>query len=521
MPEIPVKLFKILNKLTGEGEVNQVIRELLQFLGITFSIDITVIFEFYTEKNETFLSQKFRCQNGSTLINSLADSLPSEKFFPGWIEKMKNRSIIHSFARNLPQPQKIFFQSINDKTILIIPIIYNDFLYGCFCFSRQYEKLWKEEEIQVFKMVAGFISIVFYNEKIKEENTNIRKYLNTASQYELLGIIFYSLIGKISELIISLKNFLKMNFTEVKAIKNKCKEFKNILSIYYFTIEKLTEIQEFIEKYITDKRPSIDIISITENFVKFFSLSLPDGISMVFVSKEKKLNCLISAVNYLQIIRNFITGCLDHAGPGGRIKISINKEKDKAVVTIILIGIEFSEEGNTNFFFVKHLLSQVKGSNFIVKSISDIGSSFQFIFPLQEEKKRNIIDKENLYGKGKILIIDDNEEILSYQKNTLQEFGYSVTVETIPEKALKIFKKHPDKYDLIIIDYVMPFLNGFEFIRQVREVNSKVPVILHTAFPQMLQKEKLPGVTVLSKKGSFRKLLKTVKYLLKNINNFR
>jgi len=521
MPEIPVKLFEIINRLTGEGEIYQVTGELLQFLSITFSIDIAVVFEFYTENNETFLRQKFRYQNGSTKLNPLSNNLPAEKIFPGWTQEMKNGYVIHNFTKDLRRPQKTFFQAINDKTILIIPIIYNDFLYGCFCFSRQYEKLWKEEEVKIMQSVAVFFSVVFCHEKLKEENTQIRKYLDISSQYELLGVIFYSFTGKVSELIISLRNFLKMNFTEIKAIKEKCKEFKNILSVYYFTIEKLTEIQEFIEKYITDKKPSVDIIPITENFVKFFSLTLPEDISMVFESKEKKLNCQVSAVNYLQIIKNFITGCLGEAGPSGRIKITIDKKDNNAVITIILIGIQFREEKNTNLFFVKHLLSKIKGSSFTVKSKSNIGSSFQFLFLLYKEKKDNVINKEKFYGKGKILIIDDNEEVISYQKNVLEEYGYTVTAIDMPEKALKNFLKNSKIYNLIIVDYVMPFLNGIKFIRKVREVNNEIPVILYTAFPLMLTKEKLPGVPILNNKASLKKILETVKYLLKNVNKIQ
>jgi len=161
MPEIPVKLFEIINRLTGEGEIYQVTGELLQFLSITFSIDIAVIFEFYTENNETFLRQKFRYQNGSTKLNPLSNNLPAEKIFPGWTQEMKNRSVIHNFTKDLRRPQKTFFQAINDKTILIIPIIYDNFLYGCFCFSRQYEKLWKEEEVKIMQSMAVFLSVVF------------------------------------------------------------------------------------------------------------------------------------------------------------------------------------------------------------------------------------------------------------------------------------------------------------------------------------------------------------------------
>ena len=64
----------------------------------------------------------------------------------------------------------------------------------------------------------------------------------------------------------------------------------------------------------------------------------------------------------------------------------------------------------------------------------------------------------------------------------LQENGYSVNTFTNPIVAFQHLLKNPDKYELVISDYRIPYLNGCEFGAKVKELNRNIKVILISAY---------------------------------------
>ena len=81
---------------------------------------------------------------------------------------------------------------------------------------------------------------------------------------------------------------------------------------------------------------------------------------------------------------------------------------------------------------------------------------------------------------GKILIIDDNPKLL---EDALPMYGYDVKVATDGLVGLKILNEEGDPFDLILLDVVMPNLDGWETLKSIRE-NDKtkhIPIIMLTA----------------------------------------
>ena len=79
-----------------------------------------------------------------------------------------------------------------------------------------------------------------------------------------------------------------------------------------------------------------------------------------------------------------------------------------------------------------------------------------------------------------ILIVDDESRIRKLVKDFLIKEGYSVLEAEDGEKALEIFEQNEEKIDLILLDVMMPKLDGWSVLRQIRQ-KSKVPVIMLTA----------------------------------------
>ncbi len=79
-----------------------------------------------------------------------------------------------------------------------------------------------------------------------------------------------------------------------------------------------------------------------------------------------------------------------------------------------------------------------------------------------------------------ILIVDDESRMRKLIKDFLTAKGYSILEAEDGEKALQIFEENEAKIKLIILDVMMPKLDGWSVLRQIRQ-KSKVPIIMLTA----------------------------------------
>jgi CheY-like chemotaxis protein len=64
----------------------------------------------------------------------------------------------------------------------------------------------------------------------------------------------------------------------------------------------------------------------------------------------------------------------------------------------------------------------------------------------------------------------------------LQKSGFVVQGFTDPVQALEHLQQDKTRYDVVLSDIRMPGMNGFEFVRKIREINPKVKIFLMTAF---------------------------------------
>ncbi len=81
----------------------------------------------------------------------------------------------------------------------------------------------------------------------------------------------------------------------------------------------------------------------------------------------------------------------------------------------------------------------------------------------------------------RILIIEDEEGILSLIKEGLKEEGFAVDGAPDGTRGLQMALDNNGKYDLLLVDWMLPGISGIEICRRVRQANPQVPVIFLTA----------------------------------------
>ena len=81
----------------------------------------------------------------------------------------------------------------------------------------------------------------------------------------------------------------------------------------------------------------------------------------------------------------------------------------------------------------------------------------------------------------KILVVDDDELVLIAIQELLSPLGFSVTILSNGPEALE--KVSGDRFDLVILDVIMPEMNGFEVCQRIRKMDSysETPILMLTA----------------------------------------
>jgi DNA-binding response OmpR family regulator len=86
----------------------------------------------------------------------------------------------------------------------------------------------------------------------------------------------------------------------------------------------------------------------------------------------------------------------------------------------------------------------------------------------------------NTNNNNRILLVDDELDITTVFTLGLEDNGFEVDAFNDPIQALSDFKT--GLYDLALIDYKMPNMNGFELYREIRKIDERVKVCFITAF---------------------------------------
>jgi DNA-binding response OmpR family regulator len=86
----------------------------------------------------------------------------------------------------------------------------------------------------------------------------------------------------------------------------------------------------------------------------------------------------------------------------------------------------------------------------------------------------------SIAAAARILTVEDDERIRSATRLVLEDEGYDVIEATNGEEALEAFASQPEPPDVVLIDVMLPGIDGFEVCRQIRR-QSDVPIVMVTA----------------------------------------
>lgn len=130
------------------------------------------------------------------------------------------------------------------------------------------------------------------------------------------------------------------------------------------------------------------------------------------------------------------------------------------------------------------------GGSVAVSSTPGEGSSFRVYLPAT---KRMLSDGgtkgQNLRGQETVLIVDDEELILTLGETVLSAFGYRVLTATSGMRAMQLLQESTEPVELVVTDMVMPAMSGRELIEKIRQISPQTRILCSSGYVRPAQSE--------------------------------
>jgi signal transduction histidine kinase/PleD family two-component response regulator/HPt (histidine-containing phosphotransfer) domain-containing protein len=509
------QLYDILSKIAQDfinlsvENVNESITNSLKELAIHSNADRAYIFEYDWQAMACNNTHEWCEQGISPQIEEL-QGIPLD-VMTWWVEKHQKGEALYIadvFAlpetdgvREILEPQEV-------KSLIAIPIMNDNVCTGFVGFDsvRQYHNYSKSEQI-LLSFYAQLLTNLDKRIKMEEELRYERNHANAASKAksEFLANMSHEIRTPLNGII---------GFTELllktKLEKNQLQYAQNVVTSSYSLLGIINDILDFskIEAGKLELDPiKTDLIELVEHAADIVKYQASQkGLELLLnIDVTVPRFVIADPIRINQILVNLLSNALKFTNEG-EVELQLKShevDEKEAIFTFSIrdtgIGISDAQKhklfkafsqadsstsrkyGGTGLgLVISNLLANKMDSKIEFVSHEKSGSTFFFkvCLPYEYGSKQQYESLENI---KRVLIIDDNTNNRIILKNTLENWDIEVSETDNGITAVKMINSS-EPFDVMIVDYHMPVLNGLDTIKmimfQVNEAHAKIPTIL-------------------------------------------
>lgn len=418
------------------------------------------------------------------------------------------------------------------------------------------ELYWEAATIAPLKSIEGAVTKYF---AIKEDITERRKLeeqLLQSQKMEVIGQLTGGIAHDLNNILTAIIGFSTLLEMSMCADDPKRENLNHVIAAGNRAAELTKSLLAFSRKQIINPQP-VDINQIIGKTRKFMTRIISEDIKFTVSFKRDVLIVNADSGQIEQVLMNLVTNARDAMPNGGQLII----ETDSVVLDYNYINAHgFGELGSyaeltvsdtglgmdsvtcnkafEPFFTTKEVgkgtglgLSIVYGiikqhNGYInVYSEPDNGTVFKIYLPLiQVEVEDFTQSKAEVLqgGEETILVVDDDFSVRQLLEKTLCQFGYSVITAIDGKDAIGKFKENTIDINLVILDVIMPKMNGKEVCDEIKRINPDVKAIFTSGYTDdIIHKRSImdQGLEFIAKPLNPRQLLIKVRNVLDGVSN--
>jgi two-component system cell cycle sensor histidine kinase/response regulator CckA len=391
--------------------------------------------------------------------------------------------------------------------------------------TRMVEGVGGDGEEAVFDMVAspvkdqaGEVSgIILIAHNVTEKYT-LERQLRHTQKMEAIGTLAGGVAHDFNNVLTPI-----MGYSEI--IRLKLQNDKYVEKPVYDYLEEILKAakraKSLVEQVLTFSRTMEEkavlqyMHPIVKEVMKLMRVTLP---STIVITEEVDESCgrvLIDPVQMHQVLINLCTNA-SHSmgGKHGKLLVRLAKaERGKDGREWVELSVEDSGRGIEKdhlerifepYFSTKektsgtgmglamvHGIVNSQGGDIKVESEVGKGSIFRIYLPIADastpiEQVAEIGDIRG--GSGRILLVDDEAQVVQVTGEILKNLGYEVVGKTSSTEILEVFSCDPEAFDLLMTDLTMPGMTGLELSERVKAIRADIPIILFTGYSDQVSK---------------------------------
>ncbi len=368
--------------------------------------------------------------------------------------------------------------------------------------------------------VLGTMIDITDRKRMEAERQKLEEQLHQSQKMEAIGTLAGGIAHDFNNILGVISGYTELSIDDLDEGIDPRENLEQVMISARRAKELVRQILDFSRKSIRERKPT-DTAKVLKESLKLLRSSLPSTIAISSKIKKGVKPVLANAVQLHQVIMNLCTNAAhamkDHGGrldvelrgftvgledkpsykrigPGEYVRLTVSDSGHGMERTVLdrifdpYFTTKKAGQGTGMGLAVTHGIVKSYRGEISVYSEPGIGTTFHIYLPVVNENngKKTESEKNGPLPRGneRILLVDDEKELVLLTERMLKKLGYTVTTETNPVEALHRFRQNPGAFDLVITDQTMPDMTGERLAGEILSIKPGFPIILYTGFSE-------------------------------------
>lgn len=337
--------------------------------------------------------------------------------------------------------------------------------------------------------------------------------LRLSQRREALGQLTGGLAHEFSNTLAAIIGFASLLRDDLEVTDPRRDDVDDILRVSSRATELINRLLDLTPQRVSE-RGTFDLREVLRAFSVVAHRVLPTTIEWNLELPDDDMQVVVDRAQLEQVLLGLVLNARDAMPRGGQIQVTLSSQLldrgDGARTPMACIHIADSGEGIsaevlpnlwTPFFTTKPMgtglglsvglaILREHGGDLRLESPAGVSATFVASLPLAPRAAKprpnpssNVIPLRAEPTGITVLLVEDERAVRNTTQRILERAGYRVVSASDGEEAWRLLEEHPDAYDVLVTDLIMPRLSGAELVRRVRARQPDFPIVVTSAHP--------------------------------------